>query len=79
MGIGDSRPVIDNSRLGECLLLSILLIAMLTSLIVVALLVSFIHSILPAWDSEIGHLISDSCRCRSIASVADAGNEKPFQ
>lgn len=59
LGLGDMRPRLDSSGLGEIFVIIMVTIFMLSALIVFSLLIGFAHSMLTALEGEISNTIND--------------------
>lgn len=60
LGIGDTRPVIDERGLGEAFVIAMLTVFMITGIVIFGLVISFIHSLVPAIEAEVNNAIYDA-------------------
>jgi hypothetical protein len=60
LGIGDTRPVIDERGFGEAFVIAMLMVFMVTGLIILSLVISFIHSLFPAMEAAVNNAIYDA-------------------
>jgi len=59
LGIGDTRPLIDEHGFGEAFVITMLSMFMITGLVVFGLVISFIHSLFPAIQGAVDNAIND--------------------